>query len=182
MTLRRATLYIGGGTLLVAWFSSAASLSLGRNSRRSPRPAEDSTATAQALSVSVQAQARRLKERLAAAPLPQQPLRNPFAFRPAEIAPASTVRSAVPLPAPPALEMVASEPPLLLVGLAERQNGEATVRTAVVSSDGQELIMAEVGTVLLGRYKVTAVGSDAVDLEDTSTGRIRRLVLQNPIQ
>ena len=30
MTLRRATLYLGGGTLLVAWFSSAASVSLGR--------------------------------------------------------------------------------------------------------------------------------------------------------
>ena len=78
MTLRRATLYVAGGTLLVAWFSSAASMSLGRNSRRTPQVVADS-APAQNLAVSVQTQARRLKERLAVAPLPQEPTRNPFA-------------------------------------------------------------------------------------------------------
>jgi hypothetical protein len=179
MTLRRATLYIGGGTLLVAWFSSAASLSLVRSPRRPQQAGEDTAMAAQGLAVSVQSQARRLKDRLAAAPLPQQPLRNPFAFRPAPVVRTAPAVMRAPVPTSGPAEIVASEPPLVLIGLAERRNGDTIVRSAVVSSDGQELILAEVGTVLLGRYKVTAIGSDAVELEDASTGRTRRLVLQN---
>jgi hypothetical protein len=183
MTLRRATLYIGGGTLLVAWFSSAASLSLGRSPRRPQRTGEDNTVlAAQGLAVSVQSQARRLKERLAAAPLPQQPLRNPFAFSHEPVVRTAPAAMRAPAAVSAPAEIVASEPPLLLIGLAERRSGDTIVRSAVVSSDGQELIMAEVGTVLLGRYKVTAIGSDAVELEETATGRTRRLVLQNQPQ
>jgi len=182
MTLRRATLYIGGGTLLVAWFSSAASLSLMRTPRRPPQTGDATLTAAQGLAVSVQTQARRLKERLASAPVPQEPIRNPFAFRPAPVARAVPTTLRTPALAPAPAEIVVSEPTLLLVGLAERRTGDAVVRSAVVSSDGQELILAEVGTVLLGRYKVTAIGSDAVELEDASTGRTRRLVLQNPNQ
>jgi hypothetical protein len=182
MTLRRAIVYIGGGTLLVAWFSSAASLSLGRSPRRPHQTAEDTAMPAQSLAVSVQSQARRLKERLAAAPLPQQPVRNPFAFRPEPVV--RTGPAAMPAPAPVATtaEIVPSEPPLLLIGLAERRTGDTIVRSAVVSSDGQELIMVEIGSVLLGRYKVTAIAGDAVELADASTGRVRRLVLQNQLQ
>jgi hypothetical protein len=54
------------------------------------------------------------------------------------------------------------------------------VRSAVITSDGQDLIMAEVGTVLLGQYTVTAIANDAVELRETSTGRSRRLSLQRP--
>src|SRR5262245_53643219 len=179
MTLRRATLYVAGGTLLVAWFSSAASMSLGRNPRRAPQVIADS-APAQNLAVSVQTQAKRLKERLAVAPLPQQPVRNPFAFRPApesRVAPVS--RAAVPVPTTAPVEMVIPDVPLLLVGLAEHRNGDALVRSAAISSNGEDLIMADVGSVVVGRYTVTSIGSDAVEMKDGSTGRIRRLVLQN---
>jgi hypothetical protein len=179
MTLRRATLYVAGGTLLVAWFSSAASMSLGRNARRAPLVLADS-APAQNLAVSVQTQARRLKERLAVAPLPQQPIRNPFAFRPApeiRIQPAS--RAPVPVPTTAPVEMVIPDVPLLLVGLAEHRNGDVQVRSAAISSNGEDLIMADVGSVIVGRYTVTSIGSDAVEMKDGSTGRIRRLVLQN---
>lgn len=179
MTLRRATLYVAGGTLLVAWFSSAASMSLGRNPRRAPQVVADS-APAQNLAVSVQTQARRLKERLAVAPLPQQPTRNPFAFRPAaEIRPAPVTRAAVPVATTAPVEMVIPDVPLLLVGLAEHRNGDVLVRSAAISSNGEDLIMAEVGTVIVGRYTVTSIESDAVEMKDGSTGRIRRLALQN---
>ena len=40
------------------------------------------------------------------------------------------------------------------------------------------LDVAEVGTVVVGRYTVTSIGSDAVEMKDASTGRVRRLVLQ----
>jgi hypothetical protein len=179
MTLRRATLYVGGGTLLVAWFSSAASVSLGRNSRRAPQVIDD-RAPAQTLAVSVQTQARRLKARLAVAPLPQEPIRNPFAFRPApEIRVAPPPRAAVPVPTTAPVEMAVPDVPLLLVGLAEQRNGDVLVQSAVISSNGEDLIMAEVGSVVVGRYTVTSIGSDAVEMKDGSTGRIRRLVLQN---
>ena len=179
MTLRRATLYVAGGTLLVAWFSSAASMSLGRNSRRTPQVVADS-APAQNLAVSVQTQARRLKERLAVAPLPQEPTRNPFAFGPApEIRVAPAPRTAVPVPTTAPVQMVVPDVPLLLVALAEHRTADALVRSAVISSTGEDLIMAEVGSVIVGRYTVTAIGSDAVEMKDAATGGIRRLVLQN---
>jgi hypothetical protein len=178
MTLRRATLYIGGGTLLAAWFSSAASVSFGHRSPNLSQVDRDAVVPAQAITASVQAQARRLRQRLATAPTPQQPLRNPFSFRTVPAA------ASAPVMRPPAREQVPTvppvvEPPLMLVGLAERQNGEARVRSAVISADGQELIMAEVGTILLGRYTVTSIGTDAVEMTDTSTGRSRRLALQD---
>jgi len=179
MTLRRATLYVAGGTLLVAWFSSAASMSLTRNPRRAPQVVTD-TAPAQTLAISVQTQAKRLKERLAAAPLPQQPIRNPFAFRPApELRVAPVSRALVPVPTTAPTEMVIPDVPLLLVGLAEHRNGDGLVRSAAISSNGEDLIMADVGSVIVGRYTVTSIGSDAVEMKDGSTGRIRRLVLQN---
>ena len=179
MTLRRATLYVAGGTLLVAWFSSAASMSLARNPRRAPQVVTD-TAPAQTLAISVQTQANRLKERLAAAPLPQQPIRNPFAFRPApELRVAPVSRAPVPVPTTAPTEMVIPDVPLLLVGLAEHRNGDGLVRSAAISSNGEDLIMADVGSVIVGRYTVTSIGSDAVEMKDGSTGRIRRLVLQN---
>ena len=43
-------------------------------------PIADTSPRADALAVSVQTQARRLAQRLAPAPAPQQPTRNPFAF------------------------------------------------------------------------------------------------------
>jgi hypothetical protein len=180
MTLRRATLYIGGGTLLAAWFSSAASVSFGRNPPPVPQLGDD-PAPAQSLATSVQTQARRLRERLAAAPTPQEPVRNPFAFRPPTVTrPAPLARASAPAPDPAWGEMAAPDLPLMLVALAERRNGEAVVRSAMITGDGEELIMAEVGTVIAGRYSVTMIGSDAVEMKDASTGRLRRLTLQNP--
>lgn len=177
MTLRRATLYVAGGTLLVAWFSSAASMSL-RTPRRVPQVVDEGP-PAQSLALSVQTQARRLKERLAAAPLPPEPVRNPFAFRPApEVRVGPTPRAAVPPLAAAPVEMVIPDAPLSLVGLAEHRNGDVLVQSAVISSNGEDSIMAEVGSVVLGRYTVTSIGSDAVEMKDASTGRVRRLVLQ----
>ena len=184
MTLRRATLYIGGGTLFAAWFSSAASLSLGRGARPASPADRDTDPPAQALAVSVQTQARRLRQRLAAAPTPQQPLRNPFAFRPVPVVRSTPAARPEVEPAALAPAPAVVEPPLLLVGLAERQNGDKLVRSAMISpgdsNGGQDLIMVEVGAVVLGRYTVTSIGSDAVEMKDTVTGGVRRLVLQTP--
>src|SRR5687768_14446628 len=73
MTLRRATLYAGGASLLIAWFSSAASLSLDRNRPRPAAAVPDAAALTDGVAGHIQAQARRLRDRMAAAPLPQRP-------------------------------------------------------------------------------------------------------------
>jgi len=178
MTLRKATLYVGGGSLLVAWFSSAASVSLTPSPRRVPGPQETVTSPTDGVAGNVQAQARRLKQRLAAAPLPQRPVRNPFAFRPvvsSAPAAAAPVRRAA---AEPVAPLPPAEPRLELVGIAEQNVNQVLVRTAMIATESNELIMAVVGASVLGRYRVAAIAADGVELTDTTTGLSRRLVLQ----
>jgi hypothetical protein len=179
MTLRRATLYIGGGSLLVAWFSSAASLSLMRTPPRAFSEGQSVAAPTDGLAETVQAQAHRLRQRLAAAPLPQQPLRNPFTFRPepAVIPAAARVRTAV-AQAVAVEPSMPEEPRLELVGIAEQRTPDGAVRTAMIATDSNELVMAAVGAAVLGRYTVAIIDGDGVTLTETATGRTRRLVLQ----
>ena len=176
MTLRRAALYVGGASLLAAWFSSAASLSLQRAERTAP-PADVQSLSTEALAADVQRQARRLRERLASAPVPQRPFRNPFAFRAAPPARARLAARRVELaPEPPPL--APAEPVLLLIGIAERRLPAGIARTAMIATESDELIMATVGDAVLGRYTVTAVGPDTAELTEAATGRTRRISLQ----
>jgi hypothetical protein len=70
------------------------------------------------------------------------------------------------------------EPPLQLAGVAEQETDGVTVRTAMITADSDELFMLTVGASLGGRYKVTAISSDAVELSDLVTGGTRRLALR----
>ena len=181
MTLRRATLYIGGGSLLVAWFSSAASVSLMRTPPRAFSEGQSVSAPTDGLADAVQAQTRRLRQRLAAAPLPQQPLRNPFAFRPAPSATPSPMRvRAVSAEAATAEPLIPEEPRLELVGIAEKRTPDGPVRTAMIATESSDLLMAGIGGNVLGRYTVAAIDGDGVTLTEGATGRTRRLVLQVP--
>ena len=177
MTLRRATLYIGGGSLLVAWFSSAASVSLMRTPPRAFSEGQSVAAPTDGVAEAVQAQSRRLRQRLATAPLPQQPLRNPFAFRPAPSASPSPVRVRAAEPA--AMEpVIPEEPRLELVGIAEQRTPAGAVRTAMIATESNELLMAPVGAAVLGRYTIAVIDGEGVTLTEVATGRTRRLVLQ----
>jgi hypothetical protein len=179
MTLRRATLYIGGGSLLVAWFSSAASLSLKRTPPRAFSEDQSVAAPTDGVAEAVQAQTRRLRQRLAAAPLPQQPLRNPFAFRPAPSATPQAVRVRAAVAEPATMEpAIPEELRLELVGIAEQRTPVGAVRTAMIATESNELVMAAVGAAVLGRYTVAAIDGDSVTLTEIATGRTRRLVLQ----
>ena len=178
MTLRKATLYVGGGSLLVAWFSSAASVSLSPGPRRVAERQTAVAAPTDGVAANVQAQSRRLKQRLSAAPLPQQPVRNPFAFRPAPlVVEASTPVSGV-TPEPAVVPLPPAEPRLELIGVAEQRVDQVLVRTAMIATESNELIMAVVGASVLDRYTVAAIAAEGVDLTDTTTGQVRRLVLQ----
>ncbi len=174
MTFRRAVVYIGGASLLVAWFSSAASLSLNRQ-RQDPAQVPEAS-PADGLAQHVEAQTKRLKERLAAAPLPPDPLRNPFVFRRTAAAPAAAPRRVsappepAPIPEPP-------EPALALIGIAEQGVSTAIVRTAMITTAGDELLLVAVGDAVIQRYRVAAISASGAELVDLTTGQVRRLVL-----
>jgi hypothetical protein len=178
MTLRRAALYVGGASLLIAWFSSAASVPLEQASslpatdggRPEPAPAD--------LASEVHQQARRLRQRLASAPLPQQPSRNPFTFRSAPRRERPQPTTVVMAPPPALAPEVPSEPALLLIGIAEQKRPEGVVRIAMMATAADELIMAAVGETVMQRYKLTALGHDTAELSDLVTGQVRRISLQ----
>ena len=70
------------------------------------------------------------------------------------------------------------EPPLHLVGIAERETPAGVIRTALITADSDELFMMLEGEMLGGRYRVKAVFPDAVELTDLVTDTPRRLSLR----
>ena len=108
---------------------------------RAGQPVETSGTTA--IAAEVQAQAGRLKSRLAAAPAPQEPLRNPFAFEARAVPerrdpPLARKRSPPPIQRPPL------EPAIELIGVAESESRRA-VRTAIISALDGELFLVKEG-------------------------------------
>jgi len=121
--------------------------------------------------------AERLKARLNAQRQSRGLDRNPFEFgqpRAPRVAPmpvaaaAATTAPAAPVDLPP---------PFALTGVAEQQKGDAMERTAILTGNGQ-MYFAKVGDRVVGRYEVTAVGADAVELREMEGGRVVRLGLR----
>lgn len=178
MTAKRAAAYSGGGLLLLAWFASAGGLG-GRQvpaAEEQPRPVE--TAGTATLAADVQAQTARLKTRLAAAPALQQTTRNPFAFAPRPTVAPRSRRPAAELETPVAA-LPPAEPAIDLIGVAENREAKGLVRTAIIAAFSGELFLVKEGEQLGGRYKVKAIGADAVELIDLVTGGDRRLALRH---
>lgn len=174
---RRIAAYLGGGCLLAAWLASAASTSR-QAAVEPPPPSVPATSNTEALAAGVQAQAARLRQRIAGAPAPAAPARNPFVFAARELVPAPRLAPRRIEPGPATDAPVPAEPQFELVGVAEEQSANGIVRTAMITGDGDELFMLTEGQVLAGRYRVTVVGSDVVQLESLTTGAIRRLALR----
>ena len=180
MQVSRVAGWIFVGAVATAWLASAAGVS--RTARQTPRtaPASPETVALNNLAVDVETQASRLRSRLETAPSPKAPFRNPFSFTERPPAPVRAVRPPVApeptfVPPPP----IPAEPPLQLIGIAEKKVGDTIVRTAMMSpGDADALIMAIVGQKILGAYEVVAIGVDAVELKDLTTGLTRTLVLK----
>src|SRR5512139_3444863 len=128
MTSTRAVAYIGGASLLLAWLASASGVSRQPRSASPPSRPGDS-AVLQTIATDVQAQAARLRHRLATAPAPQGPVRNPFAFGSREM-PSVRVRHAEPI-VPIAVELPPPpiESPPTLLGIAEQVTPGGRIRT-----------------------------------------------------
>lgn len=125
------------------------------------------------VALNVQSQAARLRERLAVAPAPRAPIRNPFTFAAREPVAVAVRPQALALAV--AADPPLPEPELVLLGVAE----QGSTRTAMMGS-GDELLMATEGQTLVGRYRVAKVSADAVELVDLVTGATRRLFLKSP--
>lgn len=166
----RAAAYLGGGILFAAWLAAAA----GVGQPSIPQPATPSTDAVQldALASGVQSQAAHLRQRLAAAPVPNAQARNPFAFGLVERPQASHVDKAV-IAEPVGTVQTEPEPNLVLLGLAE----DGSTRTAVIGS-GDDLVMATEGQTIVGRYRIAKISSDGIELIDLVTGATRRLFLK----
>ncbi len=174
MAPTRAAAYLGGAVLLAGWLASAAGVTRQPRAVRAPQRSQE-FAQLDAVASNVQSQASRLRHRMAAAPAPQAPLRNPFVFLERDARPVGARRE--PLQAVAALApIVPVELELDLLGVAE----EGTTRTAMIAL-GDELLMVTVGNDVAGRYRVAAVGPDAVELTDLATGATRRLALKSPV-
>lgn len=180
MSAPRLAAWIIGAAVCGAWLASAAGVT--RQARIAPpAPPTDAVVQFDALAADVQAQASRLRERLAQAPAPNSTPRNPFRFAPApsqRTGRTATIRADLPEATPIDVVPPAADPVLDLVGIAETSTADGLVRTAMLTGDHGDLIMAIGGQRILGRYDVVAVGAEAVDLKDVRTGAIRRLVLR----
>jgi len=88
----------------------------------------------------------------AATPAARKAAASRGAARPAESEPGEVAAEA------PAFDVV-------LQGMAEFQDGDTVVRTAILKVDG-ELVLATVGMAIGGRFQVAAIAADSVELED----------------
>jgi hypothetical protein len=178
MTRTRAAAYVGSSALLVAWFAAAAGAPVFQEVVP-PRDAAGtvSTSGSRTLAVEVQAQALKLRARLAEAPAPDLHTRNPFSFAPERIVrtPAPAVKAAAADPLPVVDPVV---PALSLMGIAEEMSPEGLHRTAVLGGANGAVYMVMEGQDVAERYRVTAIGKDAIELKDLITGAYRRLAMR----
>jgi hypothetical protein len=180
---------LGTFAVLVAVWVSSATLPPAPLPAAAPRPAakaaRDATRTDlrkphDVTSFDLNDAAERLRARLNTHAHSRDLDRNPFEFgqAPAPRA-AMPAAAAAAMAAPPA--PVDLPPPFALSGVAERKNGDVMERTAILSGNGQ-IYFAKVGDRVAGRYEVTAIGADAIELREMGAieggGRIVRLGLR----
>ncbi len=111
------------------------------------------------------------------------PVRNPFQFDGRQRASASA-RAGTPVRLSPshgvsslAPGLPPERPPMQLSGVAEDPGPQGPVRRAVIAA-ANELFLAGVGDLVLGRFRVTRIDAEAVELEDLQGGPMTILALR----
>jgi hypothetical protein len=161
--------------VLVAWLAAANSPHRAVDQGVTERASHDDTAT-EDVSSALKEQSDRLRARLAQAPAPALGPRNPFTFAPPPAPPAARPARVAAAPAPAITTPLPIA--LTLMGIAEEPSPEGLHRTAIIGGVGEQLFMVMEGQSLADRYRVTAIGVDAVELKDLLTGGYRRLALR----
>ena len=171
----KSTAAAGLATLTATWLASYAP------ARRpaAPRSTAPSIARTETAAAEIQREADRLHARLAQVAAYRDPGRNPFRFharRRAEQAPrpepAITVEDlpADPEPAVPTLR-------LTLDGIAEEKVGDEQVRTAIIGTPS-DVLLVKVGDHVGDQFTVASITADAVELVRADTGATVRLALK----
>jgi hypothetical protein len=169
MNLKRtATILVAGG-VLAAWLANAMT-PVGRAPAASAAPAQRRV---DARGADLAKEIARLHDRLRPEATPSAPGRNLFEFRKARAAVVATPTVA----APPAVVAPALQVPMTLAGIAEDAGPDGSVRTAIISGNGQ-LFLVKQGDDVAPRYKVSKITADGVDLQDTTDGSVRHLALK----
>jgi len=175
MTARRAGAWLAGGTLLAAWLAAAAAPSLAPQAGSASPKSQGSETDRRVLELAVEAD--RLHDRLSVVLAPPPVMRNPFQFSRRAPAPAATVHVArEPEAPPPPAVAVSAPPPITFLGVAEDTAGTNPARTAILSFGGDLLLVKE-GELIGDRYRLTKIGSDVIELQDSKDSRTFRIVL-----
>jgi hypothetical protein len=177
MNASRAAVIVVGINLVAVWVAAAAGGRTGQPESTVTAPRVTPEAVVSEAQASLVNAAQRL-EAHARAPRPERAsTRDPFQFasradsaaRPARGARFADLPAAESLPASEAAEPAVAggseEPGVVLEGMAESQDGDTVVRTAILKV-GPDLVLATLGTRIDGRYEVVALSSDAVELEN----------------
>ena len=167
MNASRAALMVVGVNLVAVWAAAAAG---GRAAATEPAAPPQVEAVVEARA-SLVASTERLEAHARRDVAPAM-VRDPFRFG-AEARPAGRrppARPELESPAAGAEAMAApveTEPDVVLQGMAESDDGEGIVRTAILRA-GHELILASLGMRVGDRYEVVALAADSIELEDTA--------------
>jgi hypothetical protein len=172
MNLKRAATIVTTGGGLAAWLVGATTT----QHVAAPPPTIESSAI-ERRGAELVTEISRFHDHLPPSAMPHQPGRNLFKFRGAPLpahAPAAVAAPAPPVPdvpAPPPL------PVMRLVGVSEDSGPDGPTRKVFISGDGQLFIATE-GDTVMGRYKVTKIAADVVELTDIEDHTVRRLALR----
>lgn len=175
MNASRAALLVVGINLLAVWAAAAAGGRTAAAAPAAPPQVAADVAVGEARS-SLLAAAERLEAHARRNP-PAAMGRDPFRFggegRPvARRAPGGSPPGPTADAPASALPAVEPEPDIVLRGMAESGEGEAIVRTAILSAGG-DLVLASLGSRVGNRYEVVALTADSVELEDV-VSHVRR--------
>lgn len=173
----KGTAMVSGATVLATWLAStpmplAPMTQSAANAPARAQAARQEAAPAQVVDLGPEAErlARRVEDMASFA----VPSRDLFRFRTA--APSAKVE----IPVAPAVSVAPialappAPPPFVLTGIAEDRQGDVLVRTAIVSGP-TDLWLVKAGDIVDGRFQVTAVEADAVEIVRADTGAAVRL-------
>ncbi len=188
MTAARITTLVLGSALVTTWLVSGAVTWRSHDQPARPPNPTPPVVTPSPASPEADLHRERLDVRLERIPSPSRSPRNPFRFGSRdgshEMGPALLSRGQVEAAAAVLVDPArATEganqegPPLRLVAIAENRTPDGLVRLAGIAF-GDTVVLAKVGDEVDGRYLVTAMSQDVVELRDRISGRSVRLALR----